>query len=224
MKRCIPLLVALCFVLLQGSAVAAADPKTKVSVSTSTSLMRIGESFQVQIQADNAVHLAGISYTLHYDPTKMELAKDANGEPLITMAADFIYYGGRAISESEGQVFYPLVYNNPLVSDPISVPVMTLTFTSLQEGTASFLLRDIKVINYVSKTMQENGTADKNVITGPTLTPPQGEVKFSVKSVLTMSRQPGEAVLDFDGNGVMDKADVVFVLKHIEPLLLSPNS
>jgi len=222
MKKWFASAVLFVIALLIAVPAQAANPLTKVSLSSSSVLVKKGDSFQVTVRAENAVHLAGVSLKLRYDTQKLRLAVNALGNPLVTPGADFSHVGGGTVNPETGEIAYPLLYGKPLSNDPVNVPVMTVTFISLAEGNTALFLENIRVLNYLNLESQENTTASQTVVTGPTLTPPPGETKFSIRSTLSYLKEPG-AVLDFDGNGVVDKADIAYVLRYIEPMALSPS-
>lgn len=224
MKKLVVYLALLVIIGFSAFPANASAGTTTLDVLLSKTDLAIGERFDVTIQASNAVQLAGLSYTLSYDPSKVQIAQQASGEDAIEIGTGFAEIGVQAVDKESGVIFYPLLYDSPMETNLNPVPVMTITFIALASGEASIQLDDIEVSNYVSKSIGANGSDAASAVTGTELLMPPGSVKFDVAAAVYFARQQGAFHFDLNGDGVSDAADMKFVLEQIEPVLVTPSA
>ena len=201
----------------------AADGGVRVTPAAAPSIVLEGETFAVQVRVDNAWRLAGISFELHYDTARLQLAKNSNDQPDIRAENGFQYFGGGKINEEEGIILYPVIYTNPLSTEPISTTAVTIRFVALEAGPHPLQLFNIQAVDFASRQMEVDPNAP-NAVTAIAAAPlePIGEERFSMSSVFALLRPgSGGPALDLNGNGETDAEEVRFVLYNIGPVSFS---
>lgn len=145
-----------------------AQGNTKVVLSTDKSYYNVGDTVKVTVQAQNAVDLFGVQFTLHYDPGMLSM--EGND---FTFSDGYTVFGGSTVDKGKGILTYPVINKNPSPDNKDSVTVGYANFKASKEGPVTLNMDNIKSVNSQSVETNYNTQTQSvfNIAKAPDSTP-----------------------------------------------------
>lgn len=146
MKK-IALLVVLTIVVslfVLDSKIIHAQGKTKIviRVEDDKKAVQAGDTFTVNIEAQEAVDVFGLQFTFDYDPNMVQIVD--NG---IKFEKKMSIPGGKTEDFEKGILKYPIINTGSSKNKVDNMSIGSITFKALREGSVILSLSDIKVVN-----------------------------------------------------------------------------
>jgi hypothetical protein len=106
---------------------------------------------KVTIQGQNVIDMFGLQFTLHYDPSILEM----QGED-ITFEGGYTVFGGKTVDKSKGILKYPVINKDATPEKKDTETIGYVTFKTLKSGPVIMKMDEIKAVNSNSAEINYN--------------------------------------------------------------------
>lgn len=126
-----------------------AQGDTKIMLTTDKTQYNVGDTVKVTIKAQNVIDLYGLQFTIHYDPSLLEMQ---GGD--VTFEKGYTVFGGKTVDKSKGIITYPVINQNASTEKKENESIGYVSFKAVKKGPVIMTMDNIKAVN--SKTIEIN--------------------------------------------------------------------
>jgi hypothetical protein len=179
-----------------GSFSAYAQGNTKVLIVSDKAEYKVGDIVKVSVQAQNVVDLFGLQFTVHYDPSILEM----QGEGM-NLEGKYTGYG-ESVDTKKGILTYPLINQGATENKKDSEVIGTVTFKAIKKAPVIITMDNIKANNKKLEEVNYNTQTQVvfNILEQPAAVQPSNQSNSGAAANPVPTVTPGSASTNVNQN------------------------
>jgi hypothetical protein len=185
-----------------GSFSVYAQGTTKVLIVSDKTECKVGDNIKVSVQAQNVVDLFGLQFTIHYDPSVLEIQGDG-----MIFEGKYSDYNG-TVDKEKGILTYPLINQGATKNKKDNEVIGTVTFKAIKKAPVIITMDGIKAVNTTLEEINYNTQTQTvfNILEQPAVVQPSNSNTSgaAVNPVPTVTPGSASTNVNQNNNTVVD--------------------